>query len=89
LQGARALGIDRDVGSIEKGKVADLAAVELSSVETLPCFDPISHLVYTAGREHVTHAWVAGEARLAERRLTTLDEHDLQTKAEWWRSKLA
>jgi 5-methylthioadenosine/S-adenosylhomocysteine deaminase len=89
LQGARALGIDRDVGSIEKGKIADLAAVELASVETLPCFDPISHLVYTAGREHVTHAWVGGEARLAERRLTTLDEGDLQTKAEWWRSKLA
>ncbi len=89
MHGARALGLDRDIGSIEKGKLADLAAVELSSVETLPCFDPISHLVYTAGREHVTHAWVAGEARLAERRLTTLDERDLQTKAEWWRSKLA
>jgi 5-methylthioadenosine/S-adenosylhomocysteine deaminase len=88
LHGARALGLDGQVGSIEKGKIADLTAVDLSSIETQPCFDPVSHLVYAAGREHVTHVWVAGEARLAERRLTTLDAQDLQTKAEWWRSKL-
>jgi len=89
LDGARALGLEDEIGSIEAGKAADFAAVDLSSVEALPCFDPISHLVYVAGREHVTHAWVAGEARLAERRLTTLDEQDLKTKAEWWRQKLA
>ena len=44
------------------GKSADLAAVELSSPETLPCFDPVSDLVYSAGREHVTHVWVAGRS---------------------------
>ena len=89
LQGARALGLEREIGSIEKGKAADLAAVDLASIETQPAFDPVSHLVYAAGREHVTHAWVAGEARLADRKLTSLDLHDLQTKAEWWRKKLA
>jgi 5-methylthioadenosine/S-adenosylhomocysteine deaminase len=45
--------------------------------------------VYAASREHVTHAWVAGEVRLTERRLATLDEQDLKTKADWWRKKLA
>jgi 5-methylthioadenosine/S-adenosylhomocysteine deaminase len=89
LEGARALGLDAGIGSIERGKWADLAAVELSSVETLPCFDPVSHLVYAAGREHVTHAWVAGEARLDERRLVTLDEQDLRDKALWWRKRLS
>lgn len=89
LEGARALGLDRGIGSIERGKWADLAAVELSSVETLPCFDPVSHLVYAAGREHVTHAWVAGEPRLEERRLVTLDEQDLRDKALWWRKRLS
>jgi 5-methylthioadenosine/S-adenosylhomocysteine deaminase len=89
LEGARALGLDADIGSIERGKWADLAAVELSSVETLPCFDPVSHLVYAAGREHVTHAWVAGETRLDERRLVTLDEQDLRDKALWWRKRLS
>ena len=89
LEGARALGLEAGIGSIERGKWADLAAVELSSVETLPCFDPVSHLVYAAGREHVTHSWVAGEARLVERRLVTLDEQDLRDKAIWWRKRLS
>jgi 5-methylthioadenosine/S-adenosylhomocysteine deaminase len=89
IEGARALGLDEGIGSIEPGKWADLAAVELSSLETLPCFDPVSHLVYAAGRENVSHVWVAGEAKLDERRLTGLDEQDLRAKAQWWRKKLS
>ena len=89
LQGARALGLDGMIGSIEAGKAADLTAVELSSIETLPCFDPVSHLVYAAGREHVSHVWVAGEARLEDRRLTMLDTQDLHDKAVWWQSRLS
>ena len=89
LEGARALGLDADIGSIEPGKAADLAAVELSSLETLPSFDPVSHLVYVAGREHVTHVWVAGEARLTDRRLARLDVQDLHDKAVWWQSRLS
>jgi 5-methylthioadenosine/S-adenosylhomocysteine deaminase len=88
LDSARALGLEREIGSIEPGKQADLAAVELSSLETLPCFDPLSHLVYAAGREHVSHVWVAGEARLHERRLVDIDESDLREKARWWQRKL-
>jgi 5-methylthioadenosine/S-adenosylhomocysteine deaminase len=57
-------------------------------VETLPCFDPVSHLVYCAGREHVTHVWVAGEARLTQRRLTSLDEQAVRDKATWWQGRL-
>ena len=89
LQGARALGLDAHIGSIEAGKAADLAAVELSSMETLPCFDPVSHLVYAAGREHVTHVWVEGRARLIDRGLPGLDEQDLQDKARWWARRLS
>jgi 5-methylthioadenosine/S-adenosylhomocysteine deaminase len=88
LEGARALGLDKDIGSIEKGKLADLAAVELSSLETLPLFDPVSHLVYAAGREHVTHVWVGGQARLSGRKLSGIDETDLRDKARWWQRKL-
>jgi 5-methylthioadenosine/S-adenosylhomocysteine deaminase len=88
LDGARALGLESRTGSIVPGKFADLAAVELSSPETLPCFDPVSDLVYAAGREHVTHVWVAGEARLAERRLTGLDEDEIRARAAWWRQKI-
>jgi 5-methylthioadenosine/S-adenosylhomocysteine deaminase len=89
LDGARALGLDAEIGSIEPGKSADLAAVELSSLETLPCYDPVSHLVYAAGREHVTHVWVAGEARLTRRQLVGLDEQALLDKATWWQRRMS
>jgi 5-methylthioadenosine/S-adenosylhomocysteine deaminase len=88
LEGARALGLEARIGSIVAGKQADLAAIELSSLETLPCFDPVSDLVYSAGREHVTHVWVSGEARLANRRLAGVDEDELRARAAWWRSRI-
>ncbi|MBK6981087.1 MAG: TRZ/ATZ family hydrolase [Betaproteobacteria bacterium] len=88
LDGARALGLDAAIGSLVPGKLADIAAVELSTPETLPCFDPVSDLVYAAGREHVTHVWVAGEARLVERRLSGLDEDEIRAKARWWRTRI-
>jgi 5-methylthioadenosine/S-adenosylhomocysteine deaminase len=89
IEGARALGLENEVGSLEAGKSADLAAVELSSFEALPCYRPVSQLVYAAGREHVTHVWVAGEPRLVERRLTGIDEQELLAKARWWQERLA
>jgi 5-methylthioadenosine/S-adenosylhomocysteine deaminase len=88
IDAARAIGLERDIGSITPGKFADLAAVELSALETLPCFDPASHLVYAAGRENVTHVWVGGQARLAGRKLAGIDETDLRDKARWWQRKL-
>ncbi len=60
LGGARALGLDRRIGSIEPGKEADLAAFDLGEVETQPVYDPLSQLVYSAGREHASDVWVAG-----------------------------
>ena len=88
IEGARALGLDGEIGSIAAGKSADLAALDLGDIETQPLFDAASHVVYAAGREHVTHVWVAGQARLVERRLQGLDEQDLRDKAAWWRRKL-
>jgi len=89
LDGAVALGLDAEIGSIEPGKQADLAAIELDALETRPCFDPVSHIVYCAGREHVSHVWVAGEVRLEARRLTGLDTADLHDRAVWWQSRLS
>jgi 5-methylthioadenosine/S-adenosylhomocysteine deaminase len=64
LAPAHALGLGDAIGSIAVGKRADLCAVALDRIETRPCFDPVSHLVYAAGREHVSHVWVDGEARV-------------------------
>ena len=61
LGGARALGIDRTTGSIAPGKAADLVAVALGGPELAAGRDPLALLVYSAGRQHVTHVWVDGQ----------------------------
>jgi 5-methylthioadenosine/S-adenosylhomocysteine deaminase len=61
LGAARALGLEARIGSIEAGKDADLTAFDLGSIETTPVFDPVSHLLYACGREHVTDVWVHGQ----------------------------
>ncbi|MES2501405.1 MAG: TRZ/ATZ family hydrolase [Pseudomonadota bacterium] len=63
INGARALGLDDKIGSIEVGKLADLTAVKLEDINMQPCFDAISHLVYVAEREQVSHVWVGGDLK--------------------------
>src|SRR4029453_6661461 len=89
IEGARALGLDERIGSIAAGKAADLCAIDLGTLATVPCYDPVSHLVYAAGREHVTHVWVEGRARGVQGKLQGLDEGDLHDKARWWHKRLS
>ena len=63
INGAKALGLDDKIGSIEIGKLADLTAVKMSDITMQPCFDVASHLVYVAGREQVSHVWVNGDLK--------------------------
>ena len=88
LDAARALNLDDRIGSIVPGKRADLVAVDLRGVVCQPVFDPVSHLVYVAGREHVTHVWVDGKLKLDNRRLVELEPDDLIARAAYWRGKL-
>lgn len=88
LGGARALGLAGRIGSIEPGKRADLTAVNLDALELSPCYDPVSHLVYAAGREHVSHVWVDGVARVADGALTQLDPDAIAAKARLWQRKI-
>jgi 5-methylthioadenosine/S-adenosylhomocysteine deaminase len=89
LGGARALNLDSQIGSITPGKRADLVAVDLSVTSSQPVFDPVSHLVYVAGRENVSHVWVDGKHTLNNRRLVGLDADDLSARAAYWRAKIS
>jgi 5-methylthioadenosine/S-adenosylhomocysteine deaminase len=89
LHAAKALGIDHLTGSLAIGKAADITAVDLSAPETQPCYDVISHLVYAAGRENVSHVWVNGKLVLDERRLTTIDIHELNARTRFWHEKIS
>lgn len=88
LGGARAMGLAEDIGSLEIGKFADLCAIALDDWILQPCFDPASHLVYVAGREHVSHVWVAGQCRVKARTLVDLDLSALLPVINLWQNKL-
>ncbi|TCJ17002.1 TRZ/ATZ family hydrolase [Parasulfuritortus cantonensis] len=89
LNGARALGLDSEIGSLVPGKQADIVAVDLSGAAMQPCYDPISQLVYCAGREQVRHVWVAGEMVVKDGRCLSLDEAHLVRHAHQWRERIA
>ncbi|WP_207263506.1 TRZ/ATZ family hydrolase [Pseudomonas sp. GW101-3H06] len=84
LNGARALGLEAEVGSLELGKAADMVAFDLSGLAQQPVYDPVSQLIYATGRDCVKHVWVAGKQLLDDRRLTRLDEEQLVTSAKSW-----
>jgi 5-methylthioadenosine/S-adenosylhomocysteine deaminase len=74
LGGARALGMEDRIGSLEKGKRADLVVVGLGHPRLTPVYDPVSHLVYAAKGADVEHVVIEGRIVLDGRRVTTLDE---------------
>jgi 5-methylthioadenosine/S-adenosylhomocysteine deaminase len=64
--------------------------VDLGGLLTQPCFDPVSHLVHAAGREHVTHVWVNGESRVVKGvPLLQINDKELLRIASLWHTRLA
>ena len=88
INGAKALGISDKTGSLSIGKYADLVAVDFSSVESTPVYDPTSHLVYCCGREQVSDAWVAGRHVMKNRTITTLETDRIKQAANEFSAKL-
>ena len=74
IEGARALGLDKEIGSIEEGKRADLAFVSMASAHQTPLYDPVSHLVYATRGEDVRTVMVHGRVLMRDRKMLTLDE---------------
>ncbi len=89
LNAAKALGWQDEIGSLVEGKAADMTAIDLSSIETQPVYDPVSHIFHAAGRENVSHVWVNGELLLDYRVLMRHDIHELKTKAAMWQQRFA
>jgi 5-methylthioadenosine/S-adenosylhomocysteine deaminase len=89
LNGAKAIGLEAKIGSIEVGKQADFAAVRLSELETQPMFHVISQLVYATGRHQVSDVWIAGKRKLAARELVDVDTAAILDKTRAWRERIA
>ncbi|MDE1894602.1 MAG: TRZ/ATZ family hydrolase [Xanthomonadaceae bacterium] len=89
LNGARAIGLEARVGSIEVGKQADLAAVRLGELETQPLFHVLSQLVYACSRHQVSDVWIAGRRKLAGRELVDMDTAAILGRTRAWRDRIA
>ncbi len=88
LGGARALGLDEQIGSLEPGKLADVIAVDLSGPETQPLYNPLSQVVYACNGSQVTHSWIGGELKLRERQLTGFDLAGLGQRSKRWQQRI-
>jgi 5-methylthioadenosine/S-adenosylhomocysteine deaminase len=88
INGARALGMEDSLGSLEAGKLADLIAVDLSRPETQPLYNPLSQLVYACNGSQVTHSWIGGAPVLRDRQLTHIDLNALGARTRVWRDRI-
>ncbi len=88
LAGARALGLDTRTGSITPGKCADLVAVNLGKLELQPVYDPVSHLVYAAGRSDVSEVWISGKQVVKKQHLAWIENEELEFIALMWQNRL-
>jgi len=89
INGARALGLDGHIGTIEAGKQADLCALDLSDPSTQPLYNVVSQLIYAASRKQVSDVWVAGKRLLDGGELTTMDIDAVIGAARMWQERLA
>lgn len=88
LGGAKVLGLDAQIGSLEPGKAADLIAVQLDELDTAPLYDLAAHLVYSNRRSRVTHAWVDGKNLMQDGKLTTLNTAEIRGRALRWQERI-
>ncbi len=89
INGAKALGLEASIGSLEKGKAADVIAIDLNTLNSQPCYNPVSNLVYSVAAHQVSDVWVAGVCQLKAGDLQHFDARKLITRAQDWCSKIS
>jgi 5-methylthioadenosine/S-adenosylhomocysteine deaminase len=80
-EGAKALGLHKITGSLEKGKRADVIVLDTDKPHLTPMYNPYSHLVYAARGNDVTHSIINGRVVMEDRRLLTLDLGEILSQA--------
>jgi 5-methylthioadenosine/S-adenosylhomocysteine deaminase len=88
LAGARALGVNHELGSLEAGKAADFIAIDLSDAATQPVYNPIAQIVYSAARHQITDTFVAGQPLMRNRQLLSVDAEAAIARAAYWQQRL-
>jgi 5-methylthioadenosine/S-adenosylhomocysteine deaminase len=88
LQGARVLGLQESIGSLEVGKLADLIAIDLSAPHNVPLYNVVSQLVYAAKASDVRHVMVHGKQVVRDRTVLTLSAAGILEKARQWGERI-
>lgn len=88
INGARALGLDQAIGSLEVGKKADIIAVDFSQLNSQPVYDPVAQLVYACNSLQVSHVWINGTNKLNNYQLTDIDAVEIISNAQQWQQKI-
>ena len=89
INAAKALSLEKIIGSLTVGKEADVTAIDLNRIETQPVYNPISQIVFASGRKQVSNVWVAGKQLLKDGELMTLDELQIIHNAKQWGEKIS
>jgi cytosine/adenosine deaminase-related metal-dependent hydrolase len=89
IEGAEAMKLDHELGSLEVGKSADLIAVSTEEAHATPIYSPFSHLAYSASGSDVKHSVVGGTVLMENRRVLTLDEPAILAEARAWAKRIA
>ncbi len=89
LRGARALHLDREIGSLEVGKRADLVIVDIDDLNQTPLYNIYSHLVYATKADDVRTVIIEGRIVMRDRNLLTLDEQGIKTRARVFRERIS
>jgi 5-methylthioadenosine/S-adenosylhomocysteine deaminase len=88
IGGARAIHLDKEIGSLETGKRADLIIVGLDGAHQTPLYNIYSHLVYATKASDVETVLINGKVVMQNRRVLTIDEQSVRAKANWYRDRI-
>ncbi|GGG48828.1 N-ethylammeline chlorohydrolase [Pseudohongiella nitratireducens] len=88
INGARAMGMDQEIGSLEAGKLADIVAVRMDELNSLPLYNPVSQLVYSTRSDQVSHVWVGGRQLINDGKFTSLNISKITDQTKNWQSRL-
>ena len=88
MNGAKFLGLENKIGSIEVGKLADLTAIDMSSIALKPVYNPVSQLIYNCTSANISNVWIDGRHILKKRELKKFDVSELERKVEKWTAKI-
>jgi 5-methylthioadenosine/S-adenosylhomocysteine deaminase len=88
IEGARAIGMEREIGSLEPGKRADVIVVSMTSARQTPMYDPESHLVYVTRGDDVTTTIVNGRILMRDRKVLSLDAAQVLAEARAYAEKV-